>query len=378
SGAYITDSSGTATIPPGDIIVGAAAGSLSASTSGATTTTQLPVRTTGALQLGSGAPNIPAVNNSGFVHIATANGGAVAIKANGEIWRSTANARQWTKIGDGASTDPNQAGFLNYGDGTEADGVWIKSGALQFGTGAATISAADNNGFVGVTASNGGATAVKANGEVWRTNAITREWIKIGDGASTGPSQSGSLNYGDSTGADGVWIKNGALQFGTGAANIPAANNNDFVRVTAINAGAVAVKANGEVWRTRTNAREWIKIGDGASTGPSQNGFLIYGNRTGADGVWIKNGALQFGTEAANISAFDNKDFVRVAASGGGGVAIKANGEVWRTRQNAPEWTIIGTLGLTEPGQSGFLNYGGATGPDGLWIKTSLSCPLPS
>ncbi|NIJ03484.1 hypothetical protein FHR86_003845 [Paenarthrobacter ilicis] len=356
---------------------------MSASASGATTTTQLPVRTTGALQYGSDSANIPAANNSGFVHIAAANAGAVAIKANGEIWRSRANAREWIKIGDGASTGPGQSGFLNYG-GTFPlrDGVWIKNGALQFASGTANIPDADNNGFVTVATSGGGGVAIKSNGEAWQSRQDTPNWIKIGDGASTGPGQSGFLNYTTVNPAkEALWIKDGVLRFGTGTASVPAVDNNGFVSVAAANGGAVAIKANGEVWRTRADAPYWVKVGDGASTGPGQSGFLNIGAQGGADGVWIKNGVLQYGDEVAFMLTSQNNGFVRVAASGGGAVAIKSNGEIWRTRANARQWTKIGDGASIEAIQSGFINYGESTGGDsgeGTWIKTSLSCPLPS
>ncbi|NIJ03479.1 hypothetical protein FHR86_003840, partial [Paenarthrobacter ilicis] len=120
----------------------------------------------------------------------------------------------------------------------------------------------------------------------------------------------------------------------------------------------------------------WIKIGDGASTEPGQGGFLSYwnGNR---DAVWIKGGALQFGAGAANLPAASNSGFVRVFAADGGGVAIKANGEIWRSNVDAPAWIKIGDGASTEPGQGGFLSYWNGN-RDAVWIKTSLTCALPS
>ncbi|MFV1315620.1 hypothetical protein, partial [Klebsiella pneumoniae] len=104
-----------------------------------------------------------------------------------------------------------------------------------------------------------------------------------------------------------------------------AASNSGFVRLSASDNGAVAVKANGEVWRTTSDAPEWVKVGDGGSTEANQSGYVAFGNGESGDALWVKDGALRYGSKAANIAAASNSGFVRLSASDNGAVAVKAN-----------------------------------------------------
>ena len=127
TGTYISGSDGVVTVPAGDILAGPKTGVISATVSGANIQTAFPVRTTGALQYGSKAANIAAASNSGFVRLSASDNGAVAVKANGEVWRTTSAERPWVKVGDGGSTETNQSGYVNYSNGTTGDALWIKT-----------------------------------------------------------------------------------------------------------------------------------------------------------------------------------------------------------------------------------------------------------
>ena len=288
TGTYISGSDGVVTVPAGDIIAGPSTGAITAVLPGANVQTALPVRTTGALRYGSNSANIAAASNAGFVHLSASDNGAVAVKANGEVWRTTSDAREWVKVGDGGSTEANQSGYVAFGNGESGDALWIKDGALRYGSNAANIAAASNSGFVRLSASDNGAVAVKANGEVWRTTSEERPWVKVGDGASTDANQSGYVNYGAGAPGNALWIQGGALRYGSNSANIPAANNSGFVRVSASDNGAVAVKANGEVWRTTSEEFAWVKVGDGASTDANQSGYVNYGAGAPGNALWIQ------------------------------------------------------------------------------------------
>jgi len=364
--SYPTDADGIVTIPAGDIIAGHITSALYAETAGgARGGSALVVRQTGSLQFGNGPANMPAASNKDFVRAYATNGGGVAIKVNGEIWRSEPDNLEWTKIGDGAETATDAAGYGNFSGNPDA--VWIKGGVLMWGTGLANMPAASNSDFVRVYTSETSAIGIRSNGEIWRSDGAGMPWLKVGDGASTDLSAAAAGSFGT---PDPFWIKDGVLQRGGAPVAMPAGGNSGFLRVYATDHGAVAVKANREIWRAQDTNPTWEKIGDGASNGPDAAGYANYG---GPEAVWIQNadGMLRWGNGSASIPAADNNGFVYVYASDNGAVAVKGNGEIWRSKDTEMPWIKIGDGAFREASAAGFENFGGS---DAIWIRTTTAC----
>ncbi|QHC71560.1 hypothetical protein [Rathayibacter sp. VKM Ac-2801] len=365
TGTYLTDGSGVATIPAGDVIAGPSTGTVTAAGGSAQTSTSLPVRQTGVLQYGQGLASVP--ENSGFVRTYSQGaGGNVSIKANGDVWQYT-RAKSWEKIGTGASSEPDTAGMTQQNSDGSFNAHWIKNGVLQYYKGAATVPS--NSGFVR-TYSQGadGNVSVKANGDIWQYDG--RNWNPIGTGASTEPSAAGITR--DPAGVlKAVWIKNGVVQLGDGPAAV--AGNSGFVRVYALGErGAVAVKSNGDIWQyTPRRDTPWVRIGTGASTEPSAAGFTQQQDGT-VNVHWIKNGVLQYSTGLASVE--QNSGFVRTYGQGAdGNVSVKANGDVWYFDRLANRWRRIGTGASTEPSAAGLTLAQDGT-VSAHWIKTTTAC----
>ena len=364
--AYPTDADGNVTVPAGDIIAGPISAAMYAETAGgAKIGAFFVVRLTGSLQFGDGPANMPAGSNKDFVRAYATNGGGVAIKVDGEIWRSEPGNLAWTKIGDGADVGPDTAGYGNFSG--DPDAVWIKGGVLMWGTGLTNMPAASNSDFVRVYTSESSAIGIRSNGEIWRSDGAGMPWLKVGDGASTDLSAAAAGSFGT---PDPFWIKSGVLQRGGAPVTMPAGGNSGFVRVYATDHGAVAVKANREIWRAQDANPTWVKIGDGAANGPDAAGYANYG---GPDAVWIQAAdcMLRWGTGPASMPTADNNGFVYAYASDNGAVAVKGNGEIWRSKDTEMPWIKIGDGAFGEASAAGFENFGGS---DAIWIRTTTAC----
>ncbi|WP_424936902.1 MULTISPECIES: hypothetical protein [Bacteria] len=365
--AYPTDANGIVTIPAGDIIAGTLTSAMYAETAGgARGGSALVVRRTGTLRFGTGPANMPAASNRDFVRLFATDSGGVAVKGDGEIWRSKASDLPWVKIGDGADVGTDNAGFANFGGNPDA--VWIKGGVLMWGTGLTNMPAASNSDFVRVYTSASLAIGIRSNGEIWRSDGAGMPWVKVGDGASTDHSTAAATGFGS---PDPVWIKDGVLQRGSGPANLPAASNSGFIKVYGSDHGAVAIRANREIWRSDDAALPWVKIGDSASNAPDAAGYANYGPTP--DAVWIQGpaGSLQWGTGPADMPAESNNGFSYLYTSDNGAVAVRQNGEIWRSKATELPWIKIGDGAFPEASSAGYENFGGG---DAIWIQNTTSC----
>ncbi|PPI24014.1 hypothetical protein C5D34_10770 [Rathayibacter sp. AY1B1] len=371
TGTYVTDGSGVATIPAGDVIVGPSAGTASAAAGSAQASTSLPVRQTGVLEYGR-VPD-PIQDNSGWVHTySQGEDGNVSIKANGDVWQYT-RADGWKKLGTGASTEPSAAGLASQSADGKYYAHWIKGGVLQYSTGLASVM--NNSGFVRTYGQGAdGNVSVKSNGDIYSFTLVNgngkKAWAMIGTGASTEPSAAG-LSKTAAGVVDVVWIKNGVVQLGKGAAaTLP--NNSQFLRVYGLGSrGAAAVKSNGELWQYDPGKNAWNQVGTGADTGPSTVGLTQQQN---GDSFlhWIKNGVLRYSSGLASVE--ENSGFVHTYGFvADGAVAVKSNGDVWHYVLATRVWTKVGTGASTEPNTAGVTRKADGT-LAAHWIKTTTAC----
>ncbi|MFJ4158727.1 hypothetical protein [Microbacterium testaceum] len=333
SGSYVTDSSGNATVPAGDIVAGVRVGSISATNSGVTTAADVQVAGTGTLATGSNSVAFPSNANSQILRVNTNLSGAVVTKTTGDIWswfdNGTSNDEAWTQIGTGASTNAQAATYV-WAPNTKA-ALWVKSGALQLGTSAVTFSSGGNSDFSRVASCGPLAMALKTNGDVWGWQE-GGSWTQLDTGVTDDLDQIAPVH--DSTaGNTFYWVKNGVVTSSSGSVAIGSGENTSVVRLTQSwtngggQTGLSAVRANGDVW-TWSQRAGWMKVATGASTGPEQTH-----PQAGANGnptVTIAAGQIQVNGRPAQMGQGESNDnFIRDAVANDRVLAVKRDGSLY-------------------------------------------------
>lgn len=347
SGGYLTDAQGYATVPAGDIIVGDRSASLTATAAGLTATAGMVVTSTGSF-VASPLDAPPSQANSTVERVAMCVEGAVISRANGELWSYESYYGPWKQVGTGASTGPGQLAYA----WSARKALWIKNGALQFGTSAAGLPSGANSDFVRVEASDSIAVAVKSTGDLWGWSQ-NGGWSLLATGVLTGTNQIACLSGQVRTVR--LWIADGVLTSDSGAEAI-GTDNSGFVRVVSTSGyayrngtyrgGAVcAVRANGDIWFWVGN-QGWTQLGTGAMTDAGQSAVYVGSSDYGV--FWIKNGVLYRNQLVADMPSASNSSFVRVAAKDGGGIGIRDNGEVWTYNGSFSKDSHLAATGISQ------------------------------
>lgn len=387
SGSYLTDSSGNATVPAGDIVVGKTVGTVTATISGVTAAVDLDVAGVGALATDSSSVPFPSGANSQILRVRANMSGVVVVRTNGDIWswydNSTTTDESWLQVGTGASTAPQAATYV-WGQNTRA-ALWVKSGALQLGSSAVTFPSGGNSGFARVASCNSIAMAVKTNGEVWCWQE-GGSWSQLDTGvaddldqiAPVWDARSGNMFY---------WLKNGVIYSSAGGAITMGSGQNSGVARLSVawmrdgyDTNLVAVKANGDAW-VYARSQGWRSSATGAATGGEQSCPADTGSG-GGTALVIRSGQLAKYGSAGNVgmaSGESNSDFYRVATTWQYNVAVKRDGTMFGTYPvsgNNRSFTKIASgtaTGATQRGVSVAAAPGGGNRRRGFWITTA-SC----
>ncbi|MGN7186542.1 hypothetical protein [Microbacterium enclense] len=226
-----------------------------------------------------------------------------------------------------------------------------------------SLPAADNADMIRLSSTGDTLVAVTSTGAIWSIDGSS-SWTRVGSGAASGPDQAAFLVTRWNRAA--WWINDGRLFFGSSQASIDPRANSDFVRLYALGAIGVAVRANGDVWKWDDDSG-YTLVGSGAETGQSQLAVATSPTTgTGSAAVWLKAGVVFVDSVPADLPVGMNAGFERVYSCLGGVAGVTSAGVRW-TWTAAAGWNAIGTGAATGAGQATYLKDDVNDGP--VWIQ---------
>ncbi|MCM3613332.1 hypothetical protein M3672_02640 [Microbacterium enclense] len=222
---------------------------------------------------------------------------------------------------------------------------------------------ADNADMMRLSSTGDTLVAVTSTGVIWSIDG-SGSWTAVGTGAASGPDQAAFLVTRWNRAA--WWINHGRLFFGGSQASIDPRANSDFVRLYALGAIGVAVRANGDVWKWDDD-NGYTLLGRGAATGQSQLAVAASpATGAGSAAVWLRAGVVFVDSAPADLPAGTNEGFERVYSCPGGVAAVTSGGVLW-TWTAAAGWSAVGTGAATGAGQATYLKDDVNDGP--VWIR---------
>ncbi len=367
SGSYVSDGSGVATVPVGDIVAGIAAGTITASWGGSTAAASIPLTVSGTLTSDSSSAlsTFPAGSNGRIVRVVSGSDGVVALTGSGDVWKYEASSNTWTSVGSGAATGPDQATYLVAGS---RRGAWsIRNGVLYLDNTPDNFPAQGD--VVRVFSGTGIGAVATSGGDVWKLDG-SGTFTRVGTGGQTGPGQL-AVAPPSSDGqrqAAVAWLKGTAVYFDSQAQQTPA---RQYIRLTSIPSLIVVLTSSQQVYGW--SGQGWVFYGSNAATDAYQASGMDAGQDKGA--IWIKNGQLQYNAGAGSVPS--NQNFTAAVPSSSGDVVIaaKTGGDLWGWRKDLRAWRQLASGAATGPGQfAAYSSPSGAATPANFWIQPRTSC----